>query len=84
MFEYDTPKFVHIKNKKIGVLNRLIQIGIIIFMVGWVVAVHVLSSVQRTGLSCMFEETGASPALFYCVMRLYTMIPDTKSVMVDK
>ena len=33
-FEYDTPKIVHIKNKKVGVLNRLVQLGIIIFVIG--------------------------------------------------
>ena len=33
VFEYDTPKFVHIRNKKIGILNRLIQLGIILFVI---------------------------------------------------
>ena len=33
-FDYDTPKFVHIKNKKIGVVNRLVQLAIIGYIVG--------------------------------------------------
>lgn len=33
-FEYDTPKYVHIKNKKIGVLNRLVQLAIIGYIIG--------------------------------------------------
>eukprot|EP00057_Strongylocentrotus_purpuratus_P008825 XP_011663299.1 PREDICTED: P2X purinoceptor 4 [Strongylocentrotus purpuratus] len=31
-FEYDTPKIVHIKSKKVGLINRLLQLVII----GWV------------------------------------------------
>ena len=33
-FEYDTPKIVHIQNKKVGVLYRLFQLGIVGFMIG--------------------------------------------------
>lgn len=33
-FEYDTPKYVHIRNKKIGVINRLVQLGIIGYIIG--------------------------------------------------
>ena len=32
LLEYDTPKIVHIRNKKIGVINRIIQIGIIAYI----------------------------------------------------
>lgn len=34
-FEYDTPKIVHIQNKKVGVLYRLFQLGIVGFMIGY-------------------------------------------------
>ena len=34
LFEYDTPKFVHIKNKKVGVVNRLVQLCIIGYIIG--------------------------------------------------
>lgn len=34
ILEYDTPKIVHIKNKKIGALNRLVQLAI----VGYIIA----------------------------------------------
>lgn len=33
-FEYDTAKIVHIKNKKVGLLNRLVQLGIIGYIIG--------------------------------------------------
>lgn len=33
-FEYDTQKIVHIKNKKIGFLNRLMQLAIIGYIIG--------------------------------------------------
>lgn len=32
--EYDTPKIVHIKNKKVGILNRLVQLGILAYVIG--------------------------------------------------
>ncbi len=31
--EYDTPKIVHIKNKKVGILNRLVQLGILAYVI---------------------------------------------------
>ena len=33
-FEYDTPKIVHIKSKTVGVINRIIQLGILAYIVG--------------------------------------------------
>ena len=33
-FEYDTPKIVHIKNKKVGMVNRLVQMIIVGYIVG--------------------------------------------------
>ncbi|NP_001161641.1 purinergic P2X-like receptor [Saccoglossus kowalevskii] len=35
--EYDTPKIVHIKSKKVGIINRLIQLVIISYIVGYVI-----------------------------------------------
>ena len=32
-FEYDTPKIVHIKNKKVGILNRLVQLAILGYVI---------------------------------------------------
>jgi len=31
--EYDTPKIVHIKNKTVGLVNRIVQLGIIVYIV---------------------------------------------------
>ena len=36
VFEYDTPKIVHIKNKKVGIVNRLVQMIIVGYIVGYV------------------------------------------------
>ena len=33
-FEYDTPKIVHIKSKKVGLINRFIQLVILGYIVG--------------------------------------------------
>lgn len=35
-FEYDTPKIVHIRSKSIGIVNRLVQLAIIGYIIGWV------------------------------------------------
>ena len=35
-FEYDTPKIVHIRSKKVGIFNRFIQLCIIGYVIGWV------------------------------------------------
>jgi len=32
-FEYDTPKIVHIKNKKVGIVNRSVQLIIIAYII---------------------------------------------------
>lgn len=36
-FEYDTPKIVHITNKRVGVLNRLCQLTIIGYIIGYAI-----------------------------------------------
>ena len=34
-FEYDTPRIVHIRSKRIGVLSRFVQLGIISYVIGY-------------------------------------------------
>ena len=34
-FEYDTPKIVHISSKTVGVINRLIQLVIVAYLIGY-------------------------------------------------
>ncbi|XP_061197439.1 P2X purinoceptor 4-like [Saccostrea echinata] len=36
-FEYDTPRIVHIKSKKVGVINRFIQLCIIGYVIGYAI-----------------------------------------------
>ena len=31
-FHYDTPKFVHVRNMKVGILYRLLQLGVLAFI----------------------------------------------------
>lgn len=33
LLEYDTAKIVHIHNKKVGILNRLVQLAIVLYIV---------------------------------------------------
>ena len=34
VFEYDTAKIVHIKNKKVGLMNRVVQLAIVGYIIG--------------------------------------------------
>ncbi|XP_021377635.1 P2X purinoceptor 4-like isoform X2 [Mizuhopecten yessoensis] len=36
-FEYDTPRIVHIKSKKVGVINRFLQLVIIGYIIGYAI-----------------------------------------------
>lgn len=36
VFEYDTPRIVLIKSRKVGLMNRLVQLGILAYVIGWV------------------------------------------------
>ena len=36
IFEYDTPRIVHIRSKKIGALSRLLQLAVVGYITGWV------------------------------------------------
>ncbi|KAJ7387280.1 extracellularly ATP-gated cation channel [Desmophyllum pertusum] len=37
LLEYDTAKIVHIKSKKVGLINRLMQLVIIVYIIGYVI-----------------------------------------------
>ncbi|XP_053376258.1 P2X purinoceptor 4-like isoform X1 [Mercenaria mercenaria] len=36
-FEYDTPRIVHIKSKKVGIINRFLQLCIIGYVIGYAI-----------------------------------------------
>ncbi|KAK3083670.1 hypothetical protein FSP39_001104 [Pinctada imbricata] len=36
-FEYDTPRIVHIRSKKVGIINRFIQLCIIAYVIGYAI-----------------------------------------------
>ncbi|RXM95446.1 P2X purinoceptor 1 [Acipenser ruthenus] len=36
MFEYDTPRMVLVRHKKVGIVYRLIQLGVLAYIIGWV------------------------------------------------
>ncbi|XP_075424336.1 P2X purinoceptor 4 [Ascaphus truei] len=36
ILEYDTPRIVLIKSRKVGLMNRVIQLGILAYVIGWV------------------------------------------------
>ncbi|XP_055957799.1 P2X purinoceptor 4 isoform X2 [Patella vulgata] len=36
-FEYDTPRIVHIRSKKVGIINRFLQLAIISYVIGFAI-----------------------------------------------
>uniref|UniRef100_A0A8C3VAG2 P2X purinoceptor n=1 Tax=Catharus ustulatus TaxID=91951 RepID=A0A8C3VAG2_CATUS len=36
LFEYDTPRIVLIRSRKVGLINRAVQLGILAYVIGWV------------------------------------------------
>ncbi|XP_046564647.1 P2X purinoceptor 4-like isoform X2 [Haliotis rubra] len=36
-FEYDTPRIVHIKSKKVGIINRFLQLCVISYVIGYAI-----------------------------------------------
>ncbi|XP_067163164.1 P2X purinoceptor 4 isoform X1 [Apteryx mantelli] len=36
LFEYDTPRIVLIRSRKVGLVNRLVQLAILAYVIGWV------------------------------------------------
>ncbi|XP_072443589.1 P2X purinoceptor 4-like isoform X3 [Chiloscyllium punctatum] len=36
ILEYDTPRIVLIKNRKVGMINRVVQLAILAYVIGWV------------------------------------------------
>uniref|UniRef100_A0A8C5SER9 Uncharacterized protein n=1 Tax=Laticauda laticaudata TaxID=8630 RepID=A0A8C5SER9_LATLA len=34
LFEYDTPRIVSIKSRKVGLMNRLVQLAILAYVIG--------------------------------------------------
>jgi len=63
-FEYDTPKFVHITSKRVGVINRLCQLAIIGYIIGLVYLISFVyndfsGSVCRRRQQRIFLEKGS-------------------------
>uniref|UniRef100_A0A8C5LMB8 P2X purinoceptor n=1 Tax=Leptobrachium leishanense TaxID=445787 RepID=A0A8C5LMB8_9ANUR len=36
VFDYSTPRIALIKSRKIGLMNRVVQLGILVYVIGWV------------------------------------------------
>jgi P2X purinoceptor 4 len=72
-FEYDTPKIVHIKSKKIGILSRLVQSCVLAYVIGYVL-------VYNKGYQEVDEVVGAVTSKAkggkdFCT-RLFTSVAD--------
>ena len=36
VFEYDTAKIVHINSKSVGIINRILQLAVLLYVLIWV------------------------------------------------
>ncbi|XP_064392414.1 P2X purinoceptor 4-like isoform X2 [Halichondria panicea] len=68
--EYDTPKIVHIKNKKVGILNRLVQLGILAYVI--VYGIVLQKGYQKTGPVSSVVTTKVKGASVYNGTEDYT------------
>lgn len=63
VLDYDTPKIVHIKNKTVGLLNRLVQLAIILYIIVWGIILQ--KGYQMTGPVTGTVTTKLKGAAFY-------------------
>ncbi|XP_061754253.1 P2X purinoceptor 1 [Nerophis ophidion] len=56
LFEYETPRQVLVKNKKVGVVCRLIQLGVLAYIIGWEFIYEKGYQSTDTGVSSVFTK----------------------------
>ncbi|XP_062845105.1 P2X purinoceptor 1 [Trichomycterus rosablanca] len=50
-FEYETPRQVLVKNRKVGIACRIIQLGVLAYIIGWVFIYEKGYQIQDTAIS---------------------------------
>ncbi|MEQ2234239.1 P2X purinoceptor 1, partial [Ilyodon furcidens] len=63
-FEYETPRQVLVKNRRVGVVCRLIQLGVLVYIIGWFCSI-VLCWFLRSH-SILYPRLCAMPAESAC------------------
>ncbi|XP_020564706.2 P2X purinoceptor 1 isoform X4 [Oryzias latipes] len=55
-FEYETPRQVLVRNKRVGVVCRLIQLGVLAYIIGWVFIYEKGYQITETAVSSVFTK----------------------------
>ncbi|XP_047235706.1 P2X purinoceptor 1 isoform X2 [Girardinichthys multiradiatus] len=55
-FEYETPRQVLVKNRRVGVVCRLIQLGVLVYIIGWVFIYEKGYQSTDTAVSSVFTK----------------------------
>lgn len=55
-FEYETPRQVLVKNRRVGVVCRLIQLGVLVYIIGWVFIYEKGYQTEDTAIGSVFTK----------------------------
>ncbi|CAI5644516.1 unnamed protein product [Oreochromis niloticus] len=55
-FEYETPRQVLVRNRRVGVVCRLIQLGVLVYIIGWVFIYEKGYQSTDTAISSVFTK----------------------------
>ncbi|XP_069003101.1 P2X purinoceptor 1 isoform X2 [Embiotoca jacksoni] len=55
-FEYETPRQVLVRNRRVGVVCRLIQLGVLVYIIGWVFIYEKGYQSTDTAVSSVFSK----------------------------
>ncbi|XP_041864651.1 P2X purinoceptor 1 isoform X2 [Melanotaenia boesemani] len=56
LFEYETPRQVLVRNRRVGVVCRLIQLGVLVYIIGWVFIYEKGYQSTDTAISSVFTK----------------------------
>jgi len=73
LFEYNTPKIVHIRSKQVGLINRLLQLTIIGYIIGFAI-------VYKKGYQENNAVTGAVTTKVKGVAKTYNLTGNSKKI----
>ncbi|TSK14484.1 P2X purinoceptor 1 [Bagarius yarrelli] len=55
-FEYETPRLVLVRNPRVGIACRILQLGVLAYIVGWVFIYEKGYQIQDTAISSVFTK----------------------------
>ncbi|XP_072523445.1 P2X purinoceptor 1 isoform X2 [Salminus brasiliensis] len=55
-FEYETPRQVLVRNRRVGIVCRLIQLGVLVYIIGWVFIYEKGYQTEDTAIGSVFTK----------------------------